>query len=259
MVCVLSSFTVACDAESPSLPYSPPSTVDVSKLTWTKAFDVFDEKISMEYGFTHWKKIHWRKLRDTFRPRIERAEIANDQEAYYMALREYLFSIPDGHVGLRWLGLPLDDEDGLVENGLGTYENRVGGGFGFTAAHLDNGAIIANWVEKDGPAAAAGMRAGARILQWGDVPAKTALEKTSVIWSSIPSATESSREYEKTRFMVRAPIGTSKNISFKNHGCKRASNCSIKPGLIYTKLDVLYRFQAAKTSIGEAATELGEI
>jgi len=51
----------------------------------------------------------------------------------------------------------------------------------------------------------------------------------------------------------------SKKISLKNHWCKRASNCSIKPGLIYTKLDVLYRFQAAKTSIGEAAAELGEI
>ena len=45
MACVLSSFTVACDAESILSPYSPPSTVDVSQLTWTKAFDALDEKI----------------------------------------------------------------------------------------------------------------------------------------------------------------------------------------------------------------------
>ena len=78
------------------------------------------------------------------------------------------------------------------------------------------------------------MRAGAHILQRGDVLAKTALKKTFVIWNFIPSATESGREYEKTRFMARAPIGTAKNISFKNHGRKmviRRSFVAIDDGM----------------------------
>ena len=222
-VCALSS----CDAGTTPQPYSPPSTADLSQLGWTEAFDALNRKMSQEYGFTRWKKVHWKKMRNRFRPRIEKAELMNDQEAYYMALREYLFSIPDGHVNLRWLGLPLDDEDGLVENGLGTYKKQVGGGFGFTAARLDNGTIIANWVKKNGPAASVGMCAGAQILKWGNGPAKTAFKKTSVIWSSIPSATKSGRDYEKMRFLVRAPIGTCKKISFKNRGHRKVVRCSL--------------------------------
>ena len=198
-------------------PYSPPKTVDLSQLSWTQAFDALHEKISKEYGFTHWKKINWAKKKKTFRPCIEEAERSGDQEAYYMALREYLFSIPDGHVLLRWLGLPLDDDNGLVENGLGTYERQVGGGFGFTIAHLDNGEIIANWVKKGGPAELAGMRAGAQILRWGGLSAKKALKKTSVIWSADATATKAGRDYERTRFMVRFVVGASKKVVFRNH------------------------------------------
>jgi carboxyl-terminal processing protease len=201
--------------------YQPPEMKDLSNLTWTEAFDSMHEKMSKEYAFTEWKGIDWRQMKAKFRPRIENADAAKDQKAYYMALREYLFSIPDGHVALHLKG------ESFTDDGLGTYQKEVGGGFGLTVAKLDDGRLIANWVKEGGPAAAEGMESGAEILEWGGKSAARALEETSTLWNVNPPATDTGLTYERTRFMVRAPVGTPRQAAFKNPGRTETSRVSL--------------------------------
>lgn len=197
-----------------------PETQDFSSLSWAKAFDSMHEKMSKEYAFSEWKGIDWQRMKTKFRPRIEKAQSANDQQAYYRALREYMFSIPDGHVALL-MGKSLTDD------GLGTYQSEVGGGFGLTVARLDDGRLIANWLKEGGPAAMAGMEAGAEIIEWGGRTAARALQTTSTLWNIDPPATDAGLSYERTRFMVRAPVGSPRQVAFKNQKQAQTSEASL--------------------------------
>ena len=51
-----------------------------------------------EYAFTELKGIDWDAMVAEFRPRFEDAETNNDVEAYRRALRDFMISIPDGHI-----------------------------------------------------------------------------------------------------------------------------------------------------------------
>ncbi len=87
-------------------------------------------KFSREYGFTEWKKIDWTALYKRIKPLVERAEASNDFTAYYLAMREYVNSIPDGHVRMSSIR-DIDDK-------------YIGGGFGFSATKLSDGRVIAS-------------------------------------------------------------------------------------------------------------------
>ena len=67
---------------------------NISLLT---AFNNLHAALTEEYTLTDWKQIDWPAVYAKFRPRINAAEEANDTTAYFLALREYVYSIPDGH------------------------------------------------------------------------------------------------------------------------------------------------------------------
>ena len=66
---------------------------------FTAAFDSLHKKLSVYYAFTEWKNINWQNLYNEFKPRIITAETQNDSSAFIMAMKEYTFRIPDGHMG----------------------------------------------------------------------------------------------------------------------------------------------------------------
>jgi carboxyl-terminal processing protease len=110
---------------------------------------------------------------------------------------------------------------------LTVLQEMAGGGFGLIATKLDNGMVVAPWIKAGGPAATAGMTAGAQILEWGGKPVKKALAETSAVLG--PSQPTNARvEYEKLRFLVRAPLGTEKVVSFKNQGQNASRTVTLK-------------------------------
>jgi len=195
-------FKVTFSGTSTGGDYKLPEAEDFSSLTWTQAFDKLHAKLLREYAFTEWKGIDWYALYAQYQPRIASAEAAKDPKAYYLALREYVHSIPDGHVGIEG-----DD--------LGLEKAMVGGGFGLVITLLDDGRVVASWVKDGGPAAKAGLRPGAEILEWDSKPVMKALAETSILFGPVV-ATDARRQYEQLRFLVRAPVGTDKPVSFKN-------------------------------------------
>ena len=72
---------------------------DFSQLSYSDAFDKMVDKFRKEYAWTELKKIDWDAKAQEFRPRFEAAQKNNDKHAYALALRDFIWSIPDTHVG----------------------------------------------------------------------------------------------------------------------------------------------------------------
>ena len=208
--CVLLSViltTSSCSDDDRSVQaYKPPEAADYSTIGWSEAFKAANAKFSKEYAFREWKGIDFSSLYATFAPMIADAEAAYDPGAYYRAVREYLFSIPDGHINIT------------SPERIGLTADEIEGGFGFAAAELENGRIIVGAVTVGGPAADAGIQVAAELLEWNGVAVDKAIETASVLWNKAPPATNENRRMEQIRFLTRAPIGESRSVSFRNPG-----------------------------------------
>lgn len=186
--------------------YTAPVPADLSALSWSDAFDALHAKLASEYAFTEWKGLDWAALHQEYQPQIAHAEDTGDPSAYYLALRAYVHELRDGHVSIT------DDDDLL--------QDMAGGGFGLIASSLASGRVAATWVKPGGPAARAGIATGARIVAWDGAPVRRALAATSTVLGP-QQPTDVRRASERLRFLVRAPIGAARVVSFVNPGGTR--------------------------------------
>ena len=191
MLAVMPATGMAAAVVSPA-DYQPPPPGDFRSLPWLDAFDELHAKLSREYGFTEWKEIDWPALRSQYRPLIAKAQAVNDFEAYYLALKGYAYSIPDGHVGMS--GHPTIDK------------KHIGGGYGFAAARLSDGKVVVSWVDETSSAYRQGMRPGAELLAWNGLPIDYAVSGVLTFFGSNP-ATDEDRLNQQVRFLTRAPVG----------------------------------------------------
>ncbi|MBL6966681.1 MAG: peptidase S41 [Anaerolineales bacterium] len=178
---------------------------DYSEMTWSEGFDALHAKVSVEYPFTEMKALDWPALYAEIAPRIADAEASKDETAYFLALRDYAWAIPDGHVGLSF---------GDIGNAM--YESDTAGGYGFAIIGLDDGNVMTHIVLEDGPAAEAGMLWGAQILEWNGQPINDAI--AAVVPWSMPFSTEESLLVQQYRYLLRTPVGTEAEVTFQNPG-----------------------------------------
>lgn len=204
----------------PRIGFTYPDPADFSTLTWTEAFKAAHNKFSREYAFSDWKGVDWPGLYSRFLPRITQAQAAGDEKAYYLALHEYICSIPDGHISLA-------AENAAVSTALG--KELAGGGFGMAVAELDDWRVIAAAIVPNGPADLAGIVAGAEIITWGGQPVKTAIGRidvgavpfkalTGAVGNESPQATLEHYRLEQARLLTRGPVGVGVQVMFKNPG-----------------------------------------
>lgn len=195
-------------SENPTVELIEPESsalVDFSALSYAAAFDGMAEKFKNEYAFTELKKIDWDAKVAEFRPRFEEADKNKDSHAYALALRDFLWSIPDTHVGF---GTDLLDDDFSVE---------TAGGLGFAMRETDDGKIIANFILDGGPAANAGMLWGAQIISLDGVPVSDVVEAT-VPWSS-PFSNPEIKRLQQLRYATRFKLEKGQvEVKFKNVG-----------------------------------------
>jgi carboxyl-terminal processing protease len=191
--------------------YAPPQGADFSHLSWLRAFDALHGKISREYAFTQWKGIDWESLYAEYLPRVLAAQDAGDLGAYYLALKRYALELRDGHVAV---GATTAEAQRAI---AALTAQRTAGGFGLVATRLDDGRLIASWVKPGGPAAKAGVQTGAELVAWGGKPAAAALANTSTALApAMP--TDWRVAHERSRFLVRAPVGAVRAVVFRNPG-----------------------------------------
>jgi carboxyl-terminal processing protease len=178
---------------------------DFSESTWSEGFDGLIETLKAEYPFTDHKQLDWDELSAEFSPRIADAEAQHDTKAYYRALREFAWRIPDAHVG-------LEGDDG------GLKQAEVGGSYSLTLLQLDDGRVVVSDVTADGPAAQAGITIGTEITFWNGTPIVQALAQTPILWSEAPAATTEALEVMQARFLPRGPVGSQAEVMFRNRG-----------------------------------------
>ena len=178
---------------------------DYSEMDWLEAFKALHEKISREYPFTNYKNLDWDALYINFSSKIRTAENYNDKIAYFLSLRDYAWSIPDGHVGISF---------GEIGNEIFNLETE--GGYGFALIGLDYGRVIVNLITDRGPAEEAGLLWGAEILEWDGMQIEAALDQV-VPWS-MPFSTSEAKRIQQYRYLLRDPIGQKVDIVFLNPG-----------------------------------------
>ena len=195
-------------SENPTIELIEPegaALVDFSGLSYTKAFDGMAEKFKNEYAFTDLKKIDWDAKAAEFHPRFEAAEKNKDTHAYALALRDYLWSIPDTHVGF--------DRSLLIDD----LQADVAGGLGFAMRQIDDGSIVANYILDGGPAAKAGMTWGAQIITMDGILTADVVDKV-VPWTS-PFSNSEIKRLQQLIFATRFRMDKGQvEVKFKNIG-----------------------------------------
>lgn len=191
--------------------YNP--TSNLSNMSYSNAFIQMNKRMSIEYPFGDLKKINWNELKDKYEPIFQKAEKDKDKVLYYKTLREYLYSIRDGHIKI------MNDNPDIRKA-------EVGGSFGISTIQLDDGRVLVDLVLKDSPAEKNGIKLGAEIITWEGKPGNVALKNTS--WSDSPVATDSDKLYEQGRFMVRASIEKEVQVKFENMGENKIKEVTLK-------------------------------
>lgn len=195
-------------SENPTLDlYEPESAAldDFTQLSYTEAFDAMLDKFRREYAYTEFKNIDWDAREKEFRPRFEAAEKANDSHAFALALRDFVWSIPDTHIGMDTSAL---NDDFLAD---------IAGGIGLALGETSDGEIIARYVTPDSPAAAAGIEFGAKIISLDGKPIDEVVSAI-VPWSS-PFSNPEIKRLQQLRYATRFRAEKGQvEVSFVNPG-----------------------------------------
>ena len=209
---------------------------DFSGLSYTKAFDAMIEKLRKEYAFTEFKGIDWQAKAAEYRPGFEAAERSRDVHGYALALRDFMWSIPDTHVGFDQTLLGND------------FQVETAGGLGFAIRGTDDGKVIANYILKEGSADQAGMEWGAEIFAFDGKPIDQVVAD-NLPWSS-PFSNPIVKRLQQLRYATRFPMDNGTvEVEFQNPGGTRES----------ARLEVVNEYESfsqASFLAGQAATAL---
>ncbi len=174
--------------------------VDYSEQTYAEAFNSLIDLLTKEYAFTEYKGIDWEAKRTEFLPRFEAAAADEDVRDYQRALRDFGWSIPDGHVSG-----PFVRED---------FQQDIAGGLGIAIRETAEGPVIVNFVTEGSPAEAAGIELGTEIVAIDGVPIADVI--SNAIAHSAPFSTDHFKRLQQMRYAVRFPIETEVELTWKD-------------------------------------------
>jgi carboxyl-terminal processing protease len=178
---------------------------DFSNQSWSLAFLSAHNLFKEKYAFTQWRAVDWDALYQKYAPAIADAEKKQDKAAYYRALREYLFSIPDAHVNI----LPFTGD-------FGAKYADIGGSYGMAVSRLDSGNVIVSYVVNGSAAETAGIRPGDEVTAWNGKAVAEAINATPYIWATKKPSTAEGILLHRQRFLTRGPVGTHIGITVLN-------------------------------------------
>ena len=174
--------------------------VDYSEQSYPEAFNSLIDLLKKEYAFTEYKGIDWEAKRTEFLPRFEAAAEGEDSRDYQRALRDFSWSIPDGHVSG-----PFIRED---------FQQDIAGGLGIAIRETEEGPVIVNFVTEGSPAEAAGIELGTEIVAIDGIPIADVI--SNAVAHSAPFSTSHFKRLQQMRYAVRFPIETEVELTWKD-------------------------------------------
>jgi C-terminal processing protease CtpA/Prc len=190
---------------------------DLSAMSYKEAFDAMFEQATREYPFTEEKDLDWDALYDQFAPK---AEAARSPEDFYRTVRDFTFTIPDGHVGVSLNG------DVFFED--------YGGSFGLVLSELSDGRVIVTDVVPETPAAEFGIAVGAEVERWNGQPMSSAID--AVVPGLGPYSTPHAERLGKVVFLTRVPPGDPATIEFRNPADSDSQEITLESDVEYLSL-----------------------
>jgi len=175
---------------------------DFSNMSYTDAFKAMVDMFRKKYAYTELKNIDWDAKEAQFLPQFEAADKNKDSAAYQHALRDFIWSIPDGH-----LSAPTDNNE---------FTTATSGGVGMDIRDIDDGSVIVDYLTDGGPAQKAGIQVKAQIISINGTPINDFVNAV-VPWSS-PFSSDIVRRLQQLRYAMRTPVGTDMQIEYKNPG-----------------------------------------
>ena len=172
--------------------------VDYSDQSYSDAFNSLVDLLTKEYAFTEYKEIDWEAKRTEFLPLFEAATTDEDARAYQRALRDFGWSIPDGHVKG-----PFVSED---------YQQDIAGGLGIAIRETNEGPVIVNFVGEGSPAETAGITLGTEIVSIDGVPIADVI--SNAVAHSAPFSTDHFKRLQQMRYAVRFPFETEVELTW---------------------------------------------
>ena len=176
---------------------------DFSALSYSEAFAAMVDLFRREYAFSELYELDWDALEATYAPRFAEAEAADDTDAYALALRDFLWEIPDGHVSMPLA--PLSE----------LFREETDGGLGVSLSELDDGRIVVSYLLEGSPAANAGIELGAEILAWDGGTVQEAMDR-EFVWAHQALSTEHTLRLQQLRYITRFPLGAEVDITYRN-------------------------------------------
>jgi len=200
-------FAISREREPQLTLYEPTDVAvkDYTNLSYTEAFDRMVEVLRKEYAFNgiEGKQPDWDSLVPRIREQVEEAESRRDAYLFYKAMVDFTSAFRDGHVGIS---------GGSMGNQL--IQERAGGGYGLAVRELDNGDVIVTYIVSGGPAAAAGIAVGDRILEVDGVAVGEAISQVQPMFG--PHSSDFALRYDQTRFLFRSAPGEERSVTFAN-------------------------------------------
>lgn len=188
--------------------------IDYSDQDYPTAFASMVDLFRTRYAFTEHHNIDWQALYDAYLPRFIDAFSPFE---YALALRDFLWEIPDGHINMSL--------DLLIPR----FRDETDNGFGFAFRETDDGRFFVTFVTPNSPAANAGITVGAELLARDGVPLDTALDDVFV-WAHQALGTSHTMRLQQLRYITRAPQDTIADWTFINaDGAEQVASLTAVP------------------------------
>ncbi|MDE7362209.1 MAG: hypothetical protein K2N38_09780 [Oscillospiraceae bacterium] len=182
---------------------SSPMVHNFTRYGYTESFKKMLNTMKREYALNSWKQIDYDALLGEYLPRVEMAEKKRDELEYAAIITEVTYRFYDSHV-YPWL---------FPELYMPVCEYLAGNDYGLSMVRLDDGSVIAVFVEPDSEAYKHGIHDGTTILSWDDRDINKAIENVECIYPTIQFPVESNEDIFRP-FFLAGKGGDSVNIAF---------------------------------------------
>lgn len=184
----------------PRIPFIGGEDLNLARKDWAEACQTLADRMAQDYPYTELKGLNWFTLSQQLVAEATAAEDAQDEAAFYAALRKFVESLHDGNTILS------ANDDWLAQ--------QFGGSLGLDLALLDDGRVLVASVEKGGPAEAAGIKPLQQVVTWNSIPVAEALAAAPMYWETQAPATALDQRRHRLRGMTRLPVDTEVTLSW---------------------------------------------